>query len=345
MLPATSPAPATAAPAFGKAFSDHMLLARYAQGSWSGYELLPFSNLSLSPAALCLHYGQTIFEGMKAFRRADGGITIFRMADHHRRLCRSADRMCMPHVPEELFMAGLKELVAKDAAWVPEHEDGALYLRPFLIASEERFGVGVSEEYLFLVFTGPVAGLYPKPLQVKVEDRYMRAAPGGVGAAKCGGNYGGALFPAQIARAEGFDQVLWTDGSAELHIEESGTMNVMFVIDGTLVTPPLSDTILDGLTRDSILHYARSTGMAIEERRIAARELLETHAAGTLQEAFGCGTAAVVAPIATITLKGQRVELPPLSETRFCMRARRYLTDLRRGLLPDVQGWNTVLDA
>ncbi|GAA4335661.1 branched-chain amino acid aminotransferase [Flaviaesturariibacter amylovorans] len=339
------PAPATtpAAPAFGKAFSDHMLLARYAQGSWSDYELLPFGNLSLSPAALCLHYGQTIFEGMKAFRRADGRISLFRVADHYRRLCRSADRMCMPHVPEALFTEGLTALVAKDAAWVPEDADGALYLRPFLIATEERFGVGVSEEYLFLVFTGPVAGLYPRPLHVKVEDRYIRAAPGGVGAAKCGGNYGGALYPTQLARAEGFDQVLWTDGSDDLHLEESGTMNVLFRINDVLVTPPLSDTILDGITRDSVLQYARTLGIAVEERRIPAKELVEAHRAGTLQEAFGCGTAAVVAPLASITVRGERLELPPLSEQHFCMRARRYLTDLRRGLLPDPQEWNTIV--
>ncbi|RYD91354.1 MAG: branched-chain amino acid aminotransferase, partial [Sphingobacteriales bacterium] len=288
---------ATEKRAFGTTVTDHMLTATYNREGWSTWQTEPFHNLSLSPTAMVFHYGQSIFEGMKAFRTVDGRVSIFRIEKHWQRFCASAERMCMPQVPKELFFEGLRTLVAQDAAWVPDAPEGALYLRPFLFATEERFGVGVSEEYQFITFSGPVTGLYDKALRVKVEDRYIRAAPGGVGYAKCAGNYGGALYPTQLAKAAGYDQVLWTDGSPDLNIEESGTMNVAFVIDGTLVTPPVSDTILDGVTRDSFITIAREWGMKVEERKISAWELADAAGKGTLEEAFGFGTAAVAAPI------------------------------------------------
>jgi branched-chain amino acid aminotransferase len=203
--------------------------------------------------------------------------------------------------------------------------------------------VAVSEEYLFTTFTGPVQRLYAKGLRVKVEDRYIRAARGGVGAAKCAGNYGGALYPTQLAKEAGFDQVLWTDGSADLNIEESGTMNVAFMIGGTLVTPALSDTILDGVTRDSFLAIARLWGLPVEERSISAWELVEASERGILTEAFGFGTAAVVAPIERIAVRGKELILPSLTANSFCMKAKQYLTDIRRGIAEDRFGWNTVI--
>ncbi|TCZ70589.1 branched-chain amino acid aminotransferase [Flaviaesturariibacter aridisoli] len=339
--------PSTAAPAklaFGTTVADHMLSATFDRGTWSPWQVEGFHPLSISPTAMVFHYGQSIFEGMKAFRMADGRVSIFRVKKHWQRFCASADRMCMPHVPEELFTEGLKALVARDAAWVPDAPEGSLYLRPFLFATEERFGVGVSEQYQFLAFSGPVRSLYENPLRVKVEDRYIRAAPGGVGYAKCAGNYGGALYATQLAKAAGYDQVLWTDGTPDLNIEESGTMNVAFVINGTLVTPPLSDTILDGVTRDSFLAIARDWGVPVEERRLSAWELVDAQERGQLQEAFGFGTAAVVAPISVIAVKEKELRLPPLSENAFCLRAKRYLGDMRRGLAPDRYGWNTIVD-
>ncbi|TCJ17781.1 branched-chain amino acid aminotransferase [Flaviaesturariibacter flavus] len=336
----TAPAPQAA---FGGTVSDHMLTAVCNRGSWSDYSIGPFEPISLSPTALGLHYGQSIFEGMKAFRMVDGSVSIFRIDRHWQRFGRSAQRMCMPVIPEQLFTEGLKALVGRDSAWVPEAPEASLYIRPFLFATEARFGVAISEEYLFNTFTGPVQRLYAKGLRVKVEDRYIRAAPGGVGAAKCAGNYGGALYPTQLAKEAGFDQVLWTDGSDELNIEESGTMNVAFVIGDTLVTPALSDTILDGVTRDSFLTIARAWGMPVEERKISAWELVEASGRGTLTEAFGFGTAAVVAPIGQIAVGGKEITLPELTDAAFCRRAKQYLSDIRRGLAEDLYGWNTII--
>lgn len=329
---------------FGKYISDHMFMAKYDHGQWTDISILPFGNLTLSPANLALHYGQSIFEGMKAFRRVDGSIAIFRIEKHYQRLLRSLDRMCMPPVPEEMFREGLMRLISVDAGWVPEADGASLYIRPFMFASEARFGVKVAEEYLFIVFTGPVGPYYAKPVKVKVETHYTRAAKGGTGFAKCAGNYGGAFYPTQKAREEGYDQVLWTDGRNNEFIEESGTMNVMFVIDNKVVTPALSDSILDGVTRDSILAIAGDLGYAVEERPVSVAELEKALQTGRVQEAFGAGTAAVVAPIQTIGIGGHDYELPAFDNTSFMMRAKDHLVRLRKGLLEDTRGWITVVE-
>ncbi|MFN7120056.1 MAG: branched-chain amino acid aminotransferase, partial [Saprospiraceae bacterium] len=292
-----------------------------------------------------LHYGQSVFEGMKAFRMVDGNVSIFRMDKHYDRFQKSLERMAMADVPYELFTEGIKTLIQLDAAWVPNTEGSSLYIRPFAFASEEVFGAKPSDEYQFIIFSGPVGPYYPKPLRVKVEDHYIRAAKGGTGFAKCAGNYGGAFYPAALARQAGFDQVLWTDGSPELNIEESGTMNVFFLIGDTLVTPPLSDTILDGVTRDSYLLLGRELGYHVEERTISAFELAEAHQKGQLKEAFGAGTAAVAAPIASIHIKGTDYNLPSYHENSLCMRAKKRLTDIRTGAAEDIYGWNTIIEA
>jgi len=218
---------------FGQHTSDHMFECTYKDGEWQYPHIKPFQNISISPLTLALHYGQSIFEGMKAFRMEDGSINIFRMDRHFERMNRSLERMCMPTVPYDLFVAALHELVKLDHEWVPGSKDCALYLRPFVYASEAKMGVKVSEEYKFLIVTGPVPILYQKPIKVKVERNFIRAAKGGTGYAKCAGNYGGAFYPTQKAKEEGFDQVIWTDAVSHDYIEESGTMNLMFVIDGT----------------------------------------------------------------------------------------------------------------
>jgi branched-chain amino acid aminotransferase len=328
---------------FGKYISDHMLVCDYAHGEWKQPQIVPYANLSLSPSALALHYGQTVFEGMKAFRMHDGRINIFRMDKHYERFVRSLNRMCMAVVPKEIFVEGLYRLITLDKAWVPSQPGHALYLRPFSFASEARFGVKVSDEYRFVIFTGPVPSLYTNPIKVKVETEYIRAAKGGTGFAKCGGNYGAAFLPTQQARKEGYDQVLWTDGVEHKFIEESGMMNVMFVINDTLVTAPLSDSILDGVTRDSLLTLAKDLGFKTEERSVAITELENAFKNRTITEAFGAGTAAVVAPIQTIHINGIDYSLPVYHVDSLQNKLKNKLEQIRLGTDADVHGWNYIL--
>lgn len=328
---------------FGKYISDHMLVCDYANGEWKEPQIVPYANLSMSPSALALHYGQTVFEGMKAFRMHDGSINIFRMDKHYDRFVKSLQRMCMAIVPKEIFVEGLRQLVELDKAWVPSKPGNALYLRPFVFASEARFGVKVSEEYRFVIFTGPVPSLYADPIKVKVETAYIRAAKGGTGFAKCGGNYGAAFLPTQQAREEGYDQVLWTDGIEHKFIEESGMMNVMFVINNKLVTAPLSDSILDGVTRDSLLTLAKDLGYQAEERPIAVAELEEAFKNGTITEAFGAGTAAVVAPIRIIHINGIDYSLPKYDVNKLLYKLKAGLENIRLGVSTDVHSWNFML--
>ncbi len=328
---------------FGKYIADHMLVCDYANGEWKQPHIVPYANLSLSPSALALHYGQTVFEGMKAFRMDDNRINIFRMEKHYDRFVKSLNRMCMAVVPKEIFMDGLMQLIELDKAWVPAKAGQALYLRPFVFASEARFGVKVSDEYKFIVFTGPVPSLYAEPIKVKVETEYIRAARGGTGFAKCGGNYGASFLPTQNARLAGYDQVLWTDAKENKFIEESGMMNVMFVINNTLVTAPLSDSILDGITRDSLLTLVNDMGYKSEERPIAITELEQAFKSGTISEAFGAGTAAVVAPIKTINIKGIDFMLPAYTEDSLMNKLKNKLEKIRLGIDADDHGWNYII--
>lgn len=328
---------------FGKYVSDHMLVCDYSKGQWHAPQILPYANLSLSPSTLALHYGQTVFEGMKAFRMEDGRINIFRIDRHYDRFMRSLDRMCMPAIPREIFTEGLLQLVELDKGWVPSQPGNALYIRPFMIATEARFGVKISDEYRFIIFTGPVPSLYADPIKVKVETNYIRAARGGTGFAKCGGNYGGAYYPTLQARKEGYDQVLWTDGKENKFIEESGMMNVMFVIGDTLVTPPLSDSILDGVTRDSLLTMAADLGCTTAERPVAVTELETAFANGTITEAFGAGTAAVVAPIKTININKKDHQLPAYGPESLLYKLKQQLEAVRMGTAPDIHSWNFIV--
>jgi branched-chain amino acid aminotransferase len=327
---------------FGKYVSDHMLVCDYTNGQWDSPHLVPFANLSLSPATLALHYGQTVFEGMKAFRVEDGRINIFRIDKHYERLVRSLERMCMAIVPKEIFVDGLQQLVELDRDWIPREKGSALYLRPFLYASEARFGVKISEQYRFVIFSGPVSEFFWRPIKVKVERRFTRAATGGTGYAKCGGNYGASYYPTKLAQEEGFDQVLWTDGRDHAFIEESGMMNVMFVIEGRLVTPPVSDTILDGVTRDSLLRIAEDLGYEVDERPVSVDELVLAFRNNTITEAFGAGTAAVAAPIDTIQIDGVSYQLPTYNHESLMFKLKNSLENIRLGRVADVNGWNFV---
>ena len=328
---------------FGKYIADHMLVCDYANGAWKTPQIVPYANLSLSPSTLALHYGQTVFEGMKAFTMQDGRINIFRMSKHYDRFVKSLERMCMAVPSKEIFMEGLMRLIEIDKAWVPAESGSALYIRPFMYASEAKFGVKISDEYRFIIFSGPVPSLYATPIKVKVETNYVRAAKGGTGNAKCGGNYGAAYYPTKLAKEEGYDQVLWTDSKENKYIEESGMMNAMFVIDGKLVTPPLSDSILDGVTRDSLLTLANDLGYAKEERPVSIDELEKAFKEKKITEAFGAGTAAVVAPIQTICINGIDYCLPAYSEDSLHNKLKNQLELIRTGQAADVHEWNCIV--
>lgn len=328
---------------FGKYVSDHMFVCTYKDGEWQQPQVKPFQNISLSPTTLALHYGQSIFEGMKAFRTEDGHINLFRIDKHFERINASLDRMCMPPLPYDLFETALHKLIAIDEAWVPAGEDVALYIRPFVFASEGKLGVKVSDEYTFIIVTGPVSTLYQKPIKVKVERQYIRAARGGVGYAKCAGNYGGAFYPTQKAKSEGFDQVIWTDAFEHEYVEESGTMNLMFVIDDVIITPPLSDSILDGITRDSLLAVAEDMGFKTKERRISVSEIVAAINSGKKIEAFGAGTAAVVAPISAVGVDGEVYPLPAYNSNSVMFQLKKELEAIRTGAKADLHRWNTIV--
>lgn len=328
---------------FGNYISDHMLVADYKNGTWGEPKVVPYGELLMTPAILALHYGQTIFEGMKAFKMNDGAISIFRVQRHYQRLLKSAERMCMPAISEELFTSGLHALVETDQKWVPSGEGYSLYIRPLMFATESKLGVKISEQYKFVIMTCPAGPYFTKPIRVKVEEVYVRAAEGGTGFAKCAGNYGGAFYPTQLAREQGFDQVLWTDAIEHKYIDESGAMNVMFVMNGKLVTPKLTSALLDGVTRNSILTLAKDLGMPTEERRVSLDDLIDGFKNGTLTEAFGAGTAAVVSQIATINIHGKDFNLPSIDSTSFQQRVKQKLSNLRTGAEPDAHGWNYII--
>jgi len=253
------------------------------------------------------------------------------------------ERMCMAVPPKEIFMEGLKQLINVDKNWIPTQENCALYIRPFVIATEKFLGVRVSSDYRFIVITSPVPSTFAKPIKLKVETEYIRAAPGGTGFAKCGGNYGGAFYPTQLARQQGYDQVLWTDARENKFIEESGMMNIMFAIDGKLITPSLSDTILDGVTRDSLLTLAKTIGYETEERPVSLDELEKAFHHNTISEAFGAGTAAVIAPVKTINIRGVDLHLPEYSHENLSAKLKQKLEHIRTGRAGDIYNWNCII--
>jgi len=325
---------------FGREFSDHMLISEFSDGQWSNSTIKPYSKLEFAPSSSVFHYGQAIFEGMKAHRAPSGEILLFRPDMNFERFNMSARRMSMAEVPSQIFMDGIKQLVELDQAWVPEGEGQALYIRPFMIADDEFIGVKASSKYHFIVITSPTAGYYSGAVSVKVEEEYSRACEGGIGAAKAAANYAASLLPAKQAQAQGYDQLIWTDSKEHKYIEESGTMNVMFMINGTLVTPALSThTILPGITRDSLLTLARDWGIEVQERQVSVEEVIDALKAGTLTEAFGAGTAATIAPISRIGFKGVDYNLTDFNQWDFAMKAKAELEGIKRGTIEDRFSW------
>ncbi len=297
---------------FGRVFSDHMLVANFRNEKWEAPEIKPYGPLSLPPSTSTLNYGQSVFEGMKAHKGLKGETLLFRPQSNFHRLNRSAARLCMPEVPESIFMDGIKTLVDLDKAWIPNDEQGALYIRPLYFGIDEFIGVSASENYLFVIFTCPVGAYYSKPVNLLATKDFIRAAIGGTGSAKTCGNYAASLWPDRIAKAQGYDNVLWLDAKEHRYVEECGTMNVFFVIDDIVVTPPLSGTILPGITRDSVLRLLKDNEYKVEIRPISIYEIEEAYEAGVLQEAFGAGTAATISHIAKIGFSGRDMILPPI---------------------------------
>lgn len=326
---------------FGRVFSDHLFLMEYENGSWQRGVIEPYGPFTMSPASMVFHYGQAIFEGMKAYRMSDGSVSLFRPGKNIQRFNKSAERMCMPEVPEDVFMEALAALVDLDQAWVPEGEASSLYIRPFMVATDAYVGVKASDKYAFSIFTCPVGAYYTGNVRVKVERKYTRATPGGTGYAKAAGNYAGSLYPSKLAREEGYDQLLWTDAVTHEYIEESGTMNAMFVMNGTLVSPATSDTILDGVTRDSVIQLAQDLNVPVEIRRLGVEELKKGLASGVVTEAFGVGTAATIKPIAEIGIDGVNYPLVDVDrEDGLANRLLQELDGIRRGKIEDRHGWN-----
>lgn len=324
---------------FGKCFTDHMFVAEYADGEWKKSYITPYKDVPMSYATAALHYGQAIFEGMKAYKNDKGEVRVFRPLDNFARLNKSAVRMAMPEVPEEIFMGGLVELLKLDAGWVPTSDTGSLYIRPFLISTDEALGVKVSDTFKFIIICCPAGKYYADPIKVLIEKNYIRAVEGGIGYVKAAGNYGRSLYPTKLAQQKGYQQVIWTDGKTHSFVEESGTMNLMFVMNNTLVTPAIGDTILDGITRRSVLALAKNWGMKIEERKISIAEIIEAHTNGTLTEVFGVGTAATIAQIIGIGYDDKDYMLPAVETRQFSNKVDETLRNIRKGKVEDKFGW------
>lgn len=324
---------------FGAVFSDHMLVADYTGGKWGEPRILPYGAQPLPAAPAVAHYGQGIFEGFKAFPRPGAGAVVFRPDANHARMNKTCQRMAMPEIPASIFVDGTLALVALDRAWIPEKANSALYIRPVMFATGESLGVRPSETFRFVIETCPSAPYFTGAVDLLAEETYVRAFPGGTGAAKCGGNYAGSMIASIEAQQKGFHNVLWLDGIERKYVEEAGLMNVMFVIGGAVVTPPLGGTILPGITRDSVLTLLRDLKLPIEERRITIDEVFDAHAQGTLQGAAGVGTAAVIAPIGRLSHRSREITLPAMGADNPLMRAGAELEGIRGGQIADRHGW------
>lgn len=329
---------------FGRIFTDHMFIMNYTQGvGWHDGRIVPFQRLSLSPSSMVLHYGQAMFEGMKAYRAEDGTPLLFRAEMNARRAAASCRRLCIPPVPEEDFLQAVRAVVAADAEWIPSEPGTSLYIRPFIIATDEFLGVHPSANYLFIIILSPSGAYYANgmaPVSIWIEDEYVRAVRGGMGNTKAGGNYAVSLIGQVKAQSEGYAQVLWLDGVERRYIEEVGAMNIFFKIDGRVVTPKLSDSILPGVTRDSVVRLCTGWGIDVEERRITVDELIESYNRGKVEEIFGTGTAAVISPVGKLRYKDDILVIADGSTGPLSRKLYDTLTGIQCGKLPDPHGWS-----
>lgn len=324
---------------FGRYFSDHMLEADFENGEWKNVEIKPYQPLLLNPSVAAIHYGQAIFEGIKAYKDTQGNPYIFRPHDNFRRFNISAERMNMPTVPEELFMEGMRQLISLDRNWIPSKGDHSLYIRPFMYASDEVLGVKPSDTYKFMIILSPTGPYYTAPMRIYVEENYVRAAPGGVGYAKAAGNYGSAMLATAEAKKKGYDQVLWTDALQHKYVQEIGTMNVFFIIGNTAITPDLEQgTILDGVTRQSTMMLLKEMGFTVEERPLSIDDIIDAYKAGVLYEVFGTGTAATITLIKELRYKDFVMQFDT-DNWKTAPTVKKWLTDIREGRREDKYGW------
>ena len=324
---------------FGRQFSDHMFVVDYADGEWQDARIVPFGDLRIHPACMALHYGQAVFEGMKASKSKDGEPLVFRPEEHAKRINASCRRMMMPEFPEAVFVDAIHKLVGLDQAWIPPQEGSALYLRPFVFATDPFVGVRPSETYKFIIFTCPVGPYYARPVKLLAETQYIRAAIGGVGEAKAAGNYAAAMLPTQLAKEKGFDQVLWLDAKEHKYIQEVGTMNIFFQIGNRIVTPATDGAILRGITRNSVMTILRDAGFEVEERPISIDEIVDASHAGTLRACFGSGTAAVVSFVEEIQYQDHTIRFPEVTDDSPAAIAKRTINAIRAATQPDPYGW------
>jgi len=329
---------------FGEVFTDHMFICNYKDGGWHLPRIVPYGPIEFHPSARVFHYGQAIFEGMKAYRGQDGKTYLFRPEENIRRFNRSSVRMYIPEVPEHIFMDGLRTLVKTDEAWVPDAWGSSLYIRPFSIASQAGIVASPSEEYMFMIICAPAFKYYSGKIWVKIEEDFIRAAKGGTGYAKAAGNYAGQFYPTALAKEDGYQQIIWTDASSHEFIEEAGTMNIFARIGDSLITGPVSDSILDGITRKSLIVLGRDRGIDIQERPLQVSELVSAARSGELKELFGAGTAAVVSPISGFGFRGQRFELPDVGEDSMAMDLKNALMEIQYNRAEDPYGWRVSID-
>jgi branched-chain amino acid aminotransferase len=326
---------------FGKFFTDHMLEADYENGEWKNVEIKPYQPLLLNPSVAAIHYGQAIFEGIKAYKDANGEGYIFSPQDNFRRFNISAERMQMPAVPEEIFMEGMKQLVHLDKNWIPSKEDHSLYIRPFMFASDEVIGVRPSDNYKFMIILSPTGPYYSAPMRIYVEEKYVRAVPGGVGYAKAAGNYGAAMYATAEAKKKGYDQVLWMDAFEHRYVQECGTMNVFFIIGNTAITPDLEQgTILNGVTRQSSITLLKEMGFNVEERALSIDDIIDAYKAGLLYEVFGTGTAATISLIKELRYKDFVMQFD-VENWKTAPLLKKWLADIREGRREDKYHWMT----
>lgn len=324
---------------FGRIFSDHMYVADYKDGNWEEPSIIPYGGMQVTPAISGLHYGQCVFEGTKAYKSTDGHAQLFRPQANFKRINKSAKRLCMPEIPQEIFMQGLTELIKLDASWIPSSQKGSLYIRPLYFAVDEFIGVKPSSSYKFVIITCPVGAYYLEPVNVMVSTKYIRAFNGGVGEYKVAGNYAPCLVAAKEANQVGYHNMLWMNAFNPKLIEEIGTMNIFFVINDEVITPRLNGNILEGITRDSVITLLKDKGIKITDRDISIDEIVEAHEKKILQEAFGTGTAAAIAHIAKISYNSKELILPPLKERKIGPLLANLLNGIKTSEIPDKHNW------
>jgi len=327
---------------FGKNSTDHMFVCDYKDGKWQQPKITPYQNISLDPSAKIFHYGQSVFEGMKAYKDDDDQIWLFRPLDNQKRINISSKRLAIPEFPEDYFMEGLKTLLQIDSDWIPKTAGSSLYVRPFVFATGNGFHASPSDEYKFVIACSPSGPYFSGKVKVLIEEKYSRSANGGVGFAKAGGNYAGQFYPTQLAIEKGYHQVIWTDDNTHEYIEEAGAMNIFVRIGDTLLTAPTSDRILDGITRKSVIEIAKDEGIPVEVRKISVDELIQASKNGTLKEMFGAGTAAVISPISGFGHRDEDYDLPEV-ENNYASRFKKRITDIQYNRAEDKFGWRYLV--